>query len=195
MINMTNIKPHVQKAGIIGIDYKKYIEYLRDRGYNREHMHIDETYTDIVTMSNMAKGAIGTAINIRCPPSYKIVIVGDSQLTEECIADMAGFLTVRLANSGGIEIDPDTRIRILKEKNSQAITTIDTMFYKDISATEYTKTSALNGTKPLDEQYLFGKGIELNGGDHLKIEVILPNIDIDANNIRISLGIDLWEQE
>lgn len=198
---MTNIKPQ-QKAGIIGVDYRKYIEYLRNKGYNREHMHIDETYTDIVTMSNIAKGAIGTAINIRCPPSYKIVIIGSSQLQQDAAcADMACFLMVRLANSDGIEIAPDIRMRIIKEKTSQTITSIDTMFYKDISATAYTKTSAttakccLNGTKPLDEQYLFDKGIEINGGEHLKIEAMLPNVGIDAINTRFSLGIDMWEQE
>lgn len=192
MKNQTN----VQKAGRIGVDYKEYIEYMINRGYSRDHLYIDETYTDIVTMLSLEKGAAGTAIDIRCPPSYKLIIIGTSQI-EEYRADITGFLTVRLANTENMEIDPDVRIRIFKEKTSLAITLIDTMFYKDLSATEYTKTHNNNGdskTRPLEEYYVFDKGIEMNGGEHLKIG-LLSNLDIDASKTRLLLGIDLWEQE
>jgi hypothetical protein len=213
--NMSIRKPNI-------IDY---MEYLKNRGYDREKFCIDETYTDIVTRLSLAKGAVGTTIDVRCPPSYKMVMIGSSQLplsTTEAVNRLKSMtkvdheevvqlpeeystcissMTIRLANAENIEIDPDVRIKIIKEKVSQSVFIIDTIFYKDISATAYTKTSAttakccLSETKNEEEQYVFDKGIELNGSEHLKIEAIYPNTCIDASNTRLSLGLDLWEQE
>lgn len=191
---MTNLNIGIQKVNIIDTDYNRYLEYLRSRGYNREQICIDETYTDVITTRSLAKGAVGTVIDIRCPSRYKMVIVGSSQLPEGI--DAASSLIVRFADSKNIEIDPDIRIKIIKEKVSQSIILIDTMFYKDISPNDYMKNSP-NKTKSSEtkERYIFGKGIEINGGEHLKIDVVQPNIGIDCNNVRLSLNLDLWEQE
>lgn len=193
---MSNINIDIQKANIIDMNYKRYLEYLRDRGYSREQICIDETYTDIVTTRNIAKCSIGTVVDIRCPSRYKMVIVGSSQLPKEYNIETAGSLMVRFANSENVEIDPDIRIKILKEKISQAIVLVDTMFYKDISATDYMKISS-NETASIEgkKRYIFGKGVELNGDEHMKINVVNPNIDIDCNNVRLSLDIDLLEYE
>lgn len=219
--NMGIKKPNITTAKCCLIDY---MEYLKNRGYDREKICIDETYTDIVTRLSLAKGAIGTVINVRCPPSYKMVVIGSSQLQqyqpfsakadhedavqiqqqgavlpEEYDTDVSSIM-IRLANTENIEIDPDVRIKITKEKVSQSVSIIDTMFYKDISSTAYTKTSAttakcsLNEIKKLEEQYVFDRGIEINGGEHIKIEVIKPNICIDCMNTRLEFGIDIWEQ-
>ena len=163
-------------------------------------MRINETYADIITRLSLAKGAAGTVIDVRCPPSYKMVLVGSSQLQQDAVQlpedydTVVSSIMIRFANTENIEIDPDIRIKIVKEKLSQSISIIDTMFYKDISATAYTKTSE-NETKQLEEQYVFDRGIEVNGGEHLMIEALYPNICIDASNTRFSLGLDLWEQE
>jgi len=196
---MVNINIGIQKVNVIDMGYNKYLEYLKGRGYNREQICIDETYTDIITTRSLAKGAVGTIVDIRCPSRYKMIIVGSSQLPEGYDIDNASSLMVRLANSENIEIDPDVRIKILKEKVSQAILLVDTMLYKDISATEYIKTEYTKiseiKTKSFDKRYIFGKGIEINGDEHLKIDVIQPNIGIDVKNIKLSLNLDLWEQE
>lgn len=193
---MANINMNIQKMNIIDSDYDRYLEYLRSRGYNREQICIDETYTDVVTTRSLAGGALGMVIDIRCPSRYKMIIVGSSQLLDGYNIDIASTLMVRLADSKNVEIDPDVRIKILKEKVSQAITLIDTMFYKDISVTDYMKNSP-NKTKSLEtkERYIFGKGVEINGDEHLEIQVIQPNIGIDCKNVRLSLNLDLWEQE
>lgn len=193
---MTNLNIGIQKTNIIDTDYNRYLEYLRSRGYYREQICIDETYTDVITTRSLAEGAVGTVIDIRCPSRYKMVIVGSSQLPEGYNIEGASSLMVRLADSKNVEIDPDVRIKILKEKVSQSITLIDTMFYKDISATDYMKISP-NKTKSLETngRYIFGKGVEINGDEHLKIDVAQPNIGIDCKNVRLSLNLDLWEQE
>lgn len=191
---MTHINKGIQKASITSRDYKAYIEYMRNRGYGREQICIDETYTDIITTKSLAKGCTGTVIDIRCPSRYKMAVIGSSQLSEEDDEDNVSSLMIRLANTTGIEIDPDVRIKIIKEKVSQAVNLVDTMFYKDISSKEYIKTPKIN-TKPFSIQYKFSRGIEINGDEHLKIDVITPNIDIDCNNVKLFLSIDLWEQE
>lgn len=193
---MSNLNMGIQKTSIIDMNHKNYLEYLGNRGYNREQIYIDETYTDIITTKNLAKDAIGTVIDIRCPSRYKMVVIGSSRLPERYDIENANSLMIRLANSENVEINPDIRIKIFKEKVYEEITLIDTMFYKDISATDYIKTSQ-NKTKSVEREkrYIFGKGIELNGEEHLKIDVIRPNTYIDTKNIKLSLDLDLWEQE
>lgn len=191
---MVNINIGIQKVNVIDMGYNKYLEYLKSRGYNREQICIDETYTDIISTRSLAKSATGTVLDMRCPSRYKMIIVGGSQLPEGYDIDNASSLTVRFADSDNVEIDPDIRIRIFKEKVSQAISLIDTMLYKDISAIDYMKNSQ-NKTKSLDKRYIFGKGVEINGEEHLRMDVVQPNIGIDAKNIKLSLNLDLWEQE
>lgn len=168
--------------------YLLYTQHLRDQGYIRKQLNIDEN-SEIVSIRSLEKGSVRTVIDIRCPSRYKMVIAGRTQLS-----DKAHALTLILADRDNIEIAPDTRIRILKEKVSTAITVTETMFYKDLTVTEYLKIPP-NETKPYDKFYRFYGGIETNGGEHLKIDVISPDIVIDAKNVKLSLDIDLWEGE
>lgn len=177
------------------IDYTQYIEYLKNKGYSLEEIVLDEN-SEIVTTQSLEKGKIGTVVDIRCPSRYKVVIAGKEQLPDIKIAHA---LVVRFANSNGEEIAPDTRIKIIKEKVSQALTTVASMFYKDITITEYLKNSS--ETKPDDKCktyekfYRFNTGIEINGDEHLKINVLNPDINIDSKNVKLSLDIDLLEEE
>lgn len=168
--------------------YAEYVQHLKDQGYIREQLNIDEN-SEIVSIRSLEKGSVGTVICIRCPSRYKMVIAGRTQLS-----DKAHALALRLVDRDNIEIVPDTRIRILKERVSTAITVIETMFYKDLTMTEYLKTSP-NETKPYEKFYRFYGGIETNGGEHLNIDVISPDIVIDVKNVKLSLDIDLWEEE
>lgn len=80
----------------------------------------------------------------------------------------------------------------MKERVSQEITLVGTMFYKDLTITEYQKTPP-NKTKPYEKFYRFNDGIEINGEEHLRIYAINPDIVIDAKNVKLSLDIDFWE--
>lgn len=176
-----------QKQKISMPEYSEYVQYLRDQGYSREQLNIDEN-SEIVSIRSLAKGSIGTVIDIRCPCGHKMIITGRTQLPE------GHALALRFADIDNIEIAPDTRIKILKEKISQEITIVESMFYKDITTTEYLKTPP-NKTKPYEKFYRFNRGIEINGEEHLKIDVINPDIVIDAKNVKLSLDIDFWEEE
>ncbi len=178
-----------KKQEISMSDYAKYVQYvqcLRDQEYIIEQLNIDEN-SEIVDIRSPEKGYTGTVIDIRCPSIYKMVIAGRTQLS-----DKAHALALRLADRDNIEIAPDTRIRILKEKVSTAVTVVETMFYKDLTMTEYLKVPP-NGAKPYEKFYRFNGGIEINGGQHLKIDIINPDIVIDTKNVKLSLDIDLWE--
>lgn len=165
-----------------------YTEYLIDQGYSRTQLHIDEN-SEIVCINSLEKGSIGTVIDIRCPSRYKIIMVDKKQSL-----DNDHTLSTIFADNNGEEISPDTRIRILKYKTSEAMTIIDTMFYKDITRTEYLKIPP-NKTKSHDKFYRFNDSIELNGEEHLKIEVVNPDRNINAINVKLKLDFDLWEEE
>jgi len=169
-------------------NYNGYIQHLINEGYSREQINIDE-HSEVVTTRSLAKGAVGTVIDIRCPCRYIISIAGREQFPE-----YTHILTVRLANKDNVEISPDTRIKIIKEKVSQAIVVIDYFLYKDISATEFMKDLP-NEIKECDNLFRFNNSIELNGSEHLQIYAINSDIDIDTDHINLSLDIDLWEQE
>lgn len=169
-------------------NYTGYVQHLKNEGYSREQINIDER-SEVITTRSLAKDTVGTVINIRCPCRYIISIAGREQFPEH-----THTLTVRLANRDNVEIAPDTRIKIIKEKVSLAMLVIDYVFYKDISITEFMKDSQ-NETKKCDKLFRFNNSIELNGNEHLQIYAINPDIDIDANHINLSLDIDLWEQE
>lgn len=177
---------------IIGQKQKKsmseYVQYLRDQGYSRDQLTIDEN-SEIVSINSLEKGSVGTVICVRCPCGYKMIIVGRAQLSDKVHA-----LALRLADRDNIEIVPDTRIRILKEKVSSAITIVETVFYKDLTMTEYLKTPP-NKIKPYENFYRFGDSIELNGNEHLNIYVVNPDMAIDAKNTKLKLNFDLWEEE
>lgn len=179
----------IQKTSIID-----YVQYLIDQGYTRDQLTIDEN-SEIVSINSIEKGSVGTAIDIRCPCRYKMIITGRAHLPYKTYV-----LALRLANRDNIEVAPDARIRILKKRTSEAITVIDTMFYKDLTTTKYLKIHP-NKTE-LHEKcdiakavYKFNDSIEINGEEHLTIDVINPDITIDAKNIKLYLDIDLLEEE
>ncbi len=188
-----------QKQKISMSDYSEYIKYLTSLGYNREQLNIDES-SEIVSIKSLAKGTTGNIIDIRCPSRYKIIIAGRNQLPEEVhppdlfSAKADHKLAIRFADRENVEISPDIRIRILKEKVSNAITVVGTMFYKDLTTTQYLKTPP-DGIKPYENFYRFNENIEINGEEHLKIDVVNPDIGIDAKNVKLSLDMDLFEEE
>lgn len=185
---MINDKISSDKKSLLETKYIDYVKYLQDKGYTIEKMNIDEK-SEIITITSLAKGSIGTVVDVRCPSGHKIIIPGREQLQEN-----AYNLNAVFADKDNIEIAPDIRIRIIKEKISQEITIVETMFYKDITTMRYLKTLP-NEIKSEDECYKFGQGIEIGPEQHLRIDVIMPDVNIDTPNVKFSLDIDLCEME
>jgi len=185
-----NIDNNQEMSNIKYADIKKH---FKDKGYTLEQLCIDET-SEIVTTFSLAKGAIGSVLDIRCPSRYKIFILGKDQLPEDVDINTAHALKVRFTDSNNDEIDPDTRIRIKRVKPSEAIIMVAHMLYKDITITDYQKEPP-HKIKSDDKWYKFNQSISVNGAEHLDIEVINPDKDIDAKNVKLSLDMDLWEEE
>ncbi len=178
---------------ISNIKYADIQKHFKDKGYTLEQLCIDET-SEIVNTFSLAKGAIGPVLDIRCPSRYKIFILGKNQLSEDVDINTAHALRVRFADSNNDEIDPDTRIRIKRVKPSEAIIMVANMFYKDITTTDYQKEPP-HKIKSDDKWHRFDQSILVNGSEHLQIDVVNPDKNIDAKNIKLSLDIDFWEGE
>lgn len=186
---------NIQRNDILeNMDNVEYAKFMENKGYIRELLHIDET-SEIVTVFDLANECVGKVIDIRCPSRYKIFILGRNQLPKDPSPGTTRIhtLSLRLTDSDNNEISPDSRIRIIKERPSLETMLCATMLYKDISRTEYSKIPP-NRTKKDSKLYKFNNGIQLNGEEHLYIEVVLPNLTINHLGTRLDLDIDLWEE-
>jgi len=185
---------------ISNIKYADIKKRFKDEGYILEQLCIDET-SEIVTTFSLTRGTIGTVLDIRCPSRYNIFILGRNQLPEDADINTAHALRVKFTDSNGDEIAPDTRIRIKRVKPSEAIIMVVNMLYKDITVTDYQKEPHHemkfpgDKWKSYDKWYRFDQSILVKGGEHLSIDVINPDKDIDVKNVKLSLDIDLWEKE
>ena len=176
------------------MDNVEYVRFMENKGYKMERLHIDET-SEIVTTYDLGKDSVGKVIDIRCPSRYKIFILGRNQSPKNPLPGAISLhtLALRLADLNDNEISPDIRIKIIKEKPSLDMIMCTTMLYKDVTKTEYSKILS-NRTKPDNKLYKFNNSIQMNGEDHLSIEVIKPNVDINHSNTKLYLDIDLWEE-
>lgn len=184
-----------RKDMLENMDNTEYIRFMQSKGYIREQIHIDEK-SEIVTIRDLGKGSIGKVIDIRCPTRYKIFILGRNQLPKNILSDTTYLhsLALRFVDSDDNEISPDSRIKIIKEKPSLETMMYATMLYKDVTRTEYSKIPP-NRTKSDKKLYKFDNSIQMNGEDHLNIEVIQPNLNINQLGTRFYLDIDLWEEQ
>lgn len=186
---------NIQRKDMLeNMDNVEYARFMESKGYKMERLHIDET-SEIVTVRDLGEGCVGKVIDIRCPTRYKIFILGRNQLPKIFSSDAIAshVLSLELADFNGNEISPDSRIKIIKEKPSLETMMYATMLYKDVTKTEYSKIPP-NGTKLNSKLYRFNNGIQMNGEDHLNIEVIQPNLSIDRSKTKLYLDIDLWEE-
>jgi len=143
-------------------DYTSYVEYLESRGWRREQLTLDELNTNLVTLTALAAGATGVLIDIRSPAGQKISIMGTQQIPRGADARSAHALRIRFAGTNDVEIPAMTKIRVTKEKTSEAITQLARVFYVDINLTKQLATATVGATQKTDlEWYRFKQGVEL----------------------------------
>lgn len=177
-------------------DYSSYVDYLEARGWTREQITLDELNTNLVTLFGLAAGATGTVIDIRAPAGQKISLMGTQQVVRGADARSAHALRIRLADTADVEVPIFSKIRITKEKTSEAIVQLCRIFYADVNLTKQVGASVTQKTDL--EWYRFKQGVELNGEQHLKIILInteLPPTPVDAAHIKFALDLDLWTRE
>ena len=169
-------------------DYLRYVDYLERHEWTRESITITEILSAIVTITKLKAGNNGTVIDIRCPAGLITSIQGKEYLSNNEDIEKVRPLEIRLTDSNGNDLHPDTNIDILKHALLKKDIQIEHVLYRDISMTNYSNSPNL--FKDYSELYRFKKGIEIKGEDSLRLYVINPNIDID--NIKFNFGVDLW---
>lgn len=117
-------------------DYTAYVDYLEARGWRREQLTLDELNTNLVTLFSLAAAATGVVIDIRSPAGQKISIMGTQQIPRGADARSAHTLRIRLADTRDTEINPYVKVRITKEKTSEAVVQLARVFYADINLTK-----------------------------------------------------------
>lgn len=192
MVNTLQTPPLAEKP-----DYTAYADYLESRGWRREQITLDELNTNLVTLFGLAATNTGTVIDVRAPAGQKISIMGTQQIPRGADARSAHALRIRLANTADTEINPYTKIRVTKEKTSEAIVQLARVFYADVNLTKQIVGAGggLNLQKTDLEWYRFKQGVELNGEQHLKIIAVAPDIAISSSYIKFALDLDLWTRE
>lgn len=195
---MTNINNLQEPGSTIATmpDYTGYVDYLQARGWVREQLSLDELNTNLVTLFGLGVGATGVVIDVRAPAGQKISIMGTQQIPRGADARTAHALRIRLAGTGDVEINPYVKVRITKEKTSEAITQLARVFYADVNLTKQLGTTAGLALQKTDlEWYRFKQGVELNGEQHLRIYTISPDVAVDSAHIKFALDLDLWTRE
>lgn len=179
-------------------DYTAYCDYLESRGWRREQITLDELNTNLVTLFGLAIGNTGTVIDIRAPAGQKISIMGTQQTPRGADARSAHALRIYLAaDTADTETSPYTKIRITKEKTSEAIVQLARVFYSDVNLTKQVTApgGGYNLMKTDLEWYRFKQGVELNGEQHLKIIAVAPDVTINETMTKFALDLDLWTRE
>ena len=177
-------------------DYTSYCDYLESRGWGREQLVLDELNTNLVTLFGLSANATGTVIDIRAPAGQKISMMGIQQIPRGADARSAHAFRIRLADTGDAEVPIYSKVRVTKEKTSEAIIQLVRCFYADMNLTKSVGANITQKTDP--EWYRWTQGVELNGEQHLKIILInteLPPTAVDAAHIKFGLGCDLWTRE
>lgn len=188
--------------------YDEYVDYLESKGWRREQLSVDELNTNIVTLQAVGANSTNWAIDIRSPAGQKITIQGAQQISGGADARSAHALRIRFADSAENELAFNTKIRITKEKSSEAVVQLARVFYADVNLTKQAgaANTATVTYKSDPEWYRFKQGVELNGEQRLRIYIIntlgtiaATQAAVPANmptaNTRFSLDCDLWSKE
>jgi len=138
-------------ASVAKPDYSAYCDYLEARGWSREQLTLDELNTNLVTLFGLPAGATGTVIDIRAPAGQKISIMGTQQVVRGADARSAHALRMRLANTADAEAPIFSKVRMIKEKTSEAIVQLARIFYAD---TNLTKQVGASVTQKTDLEWL-----------------------------------------
>jgi len=193
--------------------YDEYVMYLESKGWRREQLTLDEINTNIVTTQAVAASATNWAIDVRAPAGQKITLMGTQQVGAGADARTAHALRIRFADSSENELAFNTKIRITKEKSSEAVVQLARIFYADVNLVK--QPGAAGGVaaasqpvtyKTDPEWFRFKQGVELNGEQRLRIYIVntlgtvaTTQAAVPANmptaNMRFALDCDLWSRE
>ena len=177
-------------------DYLSYVNYLEARGWSREQLTVDELNTNIVTLTALAAATTGIVIAATAAAGEKITMMGTQQVGRGADARTAHSLRIRMAGTNDAEIPLYTKLRMTKEKTSEATVQLARVFYVDVNLTVQTGANPRNKTD--GENYRWKQGVELNGQQTLRIRAVnteAGNFPITTANTKIAMEMDLWTRE
>ncbi len=185
--------------------YKSYIEFNESLEYQRENIDINNK-SDIITIlkpNNDPKSkslSDKLLIDVKFPSGYMFSIAGREQIQDIQEFDKLFTFSIKVCDSNKNELNPESRIFIHKEKEIDEyvtnVTRLESEFYKNVSITNFCKDDKKlsNSIRTIGELYKFGQGVEFKEGEHLRIYVIDPYIDISPENVEFNINIDKWNR-
>lgn len=181
------------------LSYKSYIEFNEGLEYKRENINITEK-SEIVKILKAEKNAKSNSltllVDIHFPKGYIFSIAGRTQTQDIEEFNSLFTLSLKLENGDKKEINPETRIYIHKEKDTDEYSTnvvrLEQTFYKNVSFTKFSKEMH-NSVKTIDDLYKLDQGAEFKEDEHLRIYVVNPDIDISPENVEFRLNLDKWD--
>jgi hypothetical protein len=177
-------------------DYLAYCNLLESRGWVREQLTLDELNTNMTNTYPVAATTTAVAVQVTCPAGQKISIMGTQQIPRGADSRTAHALRMRVIDTADAELPLATKIRITKEKTSEAVTQLARCFYADVNLIKQLGAAAnVNLYKTDQEWYRFKQGVELNGQQYLRIYIIAPPVAIVAADVTFALDMDLWTFE
>ena len=181
--------------------YWSYIEYNEGLEWKRENINLDgkSEIVKILKPINDSKSKSledKLLVDIKFPTGYTFSIAGRIQTSDTEEFSKQFTLSTKVCDSNNKELNPESRIIINKEKDideyDARIVRLESTFYKNISLTKFRKEPP-NSIKATSELYKFDYGVEFNKGEHLRIYVVDPDIEINPENVELDINLDKWE--
>ena len=165
--------------------YTAYVDYLQNKGWNRENIIINEN-DELSTIYNISKKNITRSIfiDIKCPINQKITIMGEKQIPKD--PDFIHGFGLYITDENENEIPDNTKIRINKETPDH-LAHLERIFYKDCKIAQKTNILNINDFK----LYRFANMVELNGA-RFRVSTTNCECNIPKENIKFTLNADLW---
>jgi len=153
--------------------------------YNVEFFNLNELHTRICTV--IYNNEDDVILSVRCPEGQIIRIPGIKYFPKDCQMEKVPRFEMKISDFNGEELNPDTKIKIFKNKVLHEDVELCELFYKDISITNFDESS--NKYKLYKDMFRFKKEIKLKSEECLKIKIM--NSDIKIHDVKFNLGMYL----
>lgn len=171
-------KTAISSGNFSDVNYDAFVYTMKDRGWSREQISIDETDTNFASVHTVNAGHTGRIISIICPAGKMITTIGTIQ---EGTTGRASRIGLHITDKNGIEIPQFTRIRF--EKINFCLDTIPLLqpFYEHLKVNN-------------ENFYRWDRGMVLHGHQCLRVSVISTETTITAGNIKMIMDYDVWSR-
>jgi hypothetical protein len=174
--------------------YLEFVRHMESAGWARNQITIDERNTNLVATRSVERENTGAIIEIRCPAGRSITIMGTNQVPLGEDLRVSHCVALRIADKDDTEISGYTAITIDKVRPYESVRALTRGPYSLFSLTRQigNETCGIRAYKTDDEWYRWRRGIQLMGADTLRINIVNSPVDINRENIKMSMDMDIW---